>query len=75
MQVRQATAVRYLINDSLMACFRILSQQQHGIMFTSLKNGVVSEVWAQDESVCRYYTCAAELNKCTLASEVGSALR
>jgi len=29
------TVVSRLITDSLMACFRILSQQQHGIMFTS----------------------------------------
>ena len=28
-----------------------------------------------DESVCRYYTCAAELKKRSLATEVGGALR
>jgi len=41
----------------------------------SVLNGVVSEVWAQDESICRYYTCAAELDKRSLAIEVGGALR
>jgi len=35
MQARWATAVSCLITDSLTACFRILLQQQHGIMFTS----------------------------------------
>ena len=35
----------------------------------------VTEVWAQDESVCRYYTCAAELKKRSLATEDGGALR
>jgi len=49
------------------------------LVFTSCRNnivdGVVSEVWAQDERVCRYYTCAAELKKRLLATEVGSALR
>jgi len=53
------------------------------LVFTSCRNSnivssVVSEVWAQDESVCRYYTCAAKLNKrslATLATEVGGALR
>jgi len=58
-------AVSHLIMDSLVA---------HGL-FSHLVNGVVSEVWAQDESVCRYYTCAAELKKLSLATEVGGALR
>jgi len=62
-------AVHHLIVDSLVACFQILSQQQHFV------NGVVSEVWVQDVSVCRYYTCAAELNKRSLAMEVGGTLR
>jgi len=37
---------------------------------SNIVNGVVSEVWAQEEIVCRYYTCADELNKRSLAKEV-----
>jgi len=32
-------------------------------------------VHSVDESICHYYTCAAKLNKHSLATEVGGALR
>ena len=64
MQARRATAVSHLIMDSLMTC-----------LHSNIVSGIVSEVWAQNESVCQYYTCATELNKRSLATEVGGALR